>query len=148
MQKTLSSRSFPNPSISISLLVYSSSSQSNPPFCFEKSSLLYLETRAHQWSRKVRVLRVPVLERGPRYAATKVAFLLSSRDPPNSSLQFCYYKGGLRSDEVLRRGEESLLRSEPIAFLLLSFCHFCFCYGFLSFSCPFDSNIAIFYRTI
>ena len=50
-------------------------------------------------------------------------------------------EGGLRSDEVLRRGE-------PVAFLLLPFCHFCFCYVFLSFSYPFDSNIAIFYRTI
>ena len=96
-----------------------------PPLCFEKSSLLYLETRAHRWPRKIRVLRVPVLEKGPRYVATKIASLLHSRSPSNSDLLVCCCEGGLHSGKVLRRGElVAFLLSSFLSFLLL-FWFFC-----------------------
>ena len=72
---------------------------------------------AHRWPRKIRVLQVPILERGPRYAAAKVALLLCSRSPSNSDLLVRCCEGGLRSDEVLHR-------DEPIAFLLSAFLSF------------------------
>ena len=99
-------------------------------------------------AQKIRVLRVPVLENGPRYTAMKVASLLRRRDPLNSSLWVRCCEGGLRCGEVIRCGEESLRRCVPVALLLSAFFSFLLLFYFFVFSYPFDSNIAIFYRTI
>ena len=99
-------------------------------------------------AQKIRVLRVPVLEKGPRYTATKVASLLRSRDPLNSGLRVRCCEGGLRCGEVLRRGKGSLRRCVLVALMLSAFLSFLLMFCFSVFSCPFDSNIAIFYRTI
>ena len=68
--------------------------------------------------------------------------------PLFSSILVRYCERGLRIGELLRRGEGGLHSGEPVTFVMLPFRHFCFCSVFLSFSFPFDSNIAIFYRII
>ena len=88
------------------------------------------------------------MEKEPRFAEGEGGFVAADPRPLISGFLVRCGKGGLRSSEVLHRGEESLRRGEPVAFLMLPFYHLCFCSVFLSFSCPFDSNIAIFYRTI
>ena len=43
------------------------------PFFFEITPFLYLETRTHQWPRKLGFFRVLVMEREPRFAVANVA---------------------------------------------------------------------------
>ena len=83
-------------------------------------------------AQKIIVIRVPVLEKGPCYDATKVASLLRSQDPLNSGLQVRCYEGGLCCSEVLRRGEGSLRCCLPVSLLLSAFLSFLLMLCFLS----------------
>ena len=75
------------------------------------------------------------MERETRFAAVKVALQQRTRGLCFQAFWLAAANGVFGSDE-------------PVTLVMLPFRHFCFCSIFLSFNCPFDSNIAIFYRII
>ena len=117
------------------------------PFGFEITPFLYLKTQAQQWLRKLGFFSSFPNGKGTSLRRGEGGFAAANLEPLILGFLIRCDEGVLRNGEVLHHGEV-LRRGEPVAFLLLPFCHFCFCFDFLSFSCPFDSNIAIFYRTI
>ena len=134
LQKNLSSRFVPNPSILISHSCISSFFPIQSPLLLRNYSLFIPRDTGPSMAQKARVFSSSRNGKGTSLHRGEGGFVAANPRPLISGFLVCY-------GEVLRR-------SEPVAFLLLPFCYFYFCSVFQSFSCPFDSNVAIFYRTI
>ena len=148
LQKNSSSRFVPNPSILISHSCISSFFPIQSPLLLRNYSLFIPRDTSPSMAQKFRVFSSSRNGKGTSLRRGEGGFAAADPRPLISGFLVRCGEGGLHNCEVLRRDKDSIRRGKPVAFLLLPFCHLCFCSVFLSFRCPFDSNIAIFYRTI